>query len=94
MRPFGEPGATVGALDAEAAGLLLSAATDITLILDGSGVIRDLSTSIDEIGNEAYADWVGRAWLEVVTGESRPKVESLLADAKSARPPLRWRHVN
>jgi transcriptional regulator PpsR len=94
MRPFGEPGATVGALDAEAAGLLLSAPTDITLILDAEGVIRDLSTSIDEVGNEAYAEWVGRSWLGVVSGESRPKVESLLGDAKSARPPLRWRHVN
>lgn len=57
-------------------------------------MILDLSTHIDEVGNEAYAEWVGRPWLDAVSGESRPKVQSLLADARSARPPLRWRHVN
>lgn len=37
--------------------------------------------------------WIGRAWTEVVTVESRPKVEALLRDAAAKHVP-RWRHVN
>ncbi|MCU0967563.1 MAG: transcriptional regulator PpsR [Rubrivivax sp.] len=94
MRPFGEPETTLGPLSAEAAGTLLSAAAEITLVVDEQDVIRDVATSIEEVTHEAYAMWVGRAWIDCVTVESRPKVESLLRDAEAGRQPPRWRHVN
>jgi transcriptional regulator PpsR len=80
-------------LDAEAAATLIAAASDVALILDGDGVIRDVSVSSVDMALEGYRQWVGLSWAQTVTVESRPKVEALLNDAgvKSAR---KWRHVN
>lgn len=80
-------------LDAQAAGSLIEAATDIALVLDRHGVIQDLSVSIEDLPAESYADWVGRRWSEVVTVESRSKVQSML-DAAGQGQQHRWRHVN
>ncbi len=94
MRPFGAPETTLGNLNAETAGTLLSIANDITLILDQDGVIRDLASGSDDLPRESYAEWVGKTWLEIVTVESRPKVESLLRDAAAGSTVPRWRHLN
>lgn len=60
-----------------------SIASDIALVVDAQGVIRNVA-----LGNEAFdasaADWVGRAWTDTVTGDTRDKVEQLLADAKAS----------
>jgi transcriptional regulator PpsR len=94
MRPFGAPESTLGDLNAESAGTLLSIANDITLIVDQSGVIRDLASGSEDLSRESYADWVGKAWTETVTPESRPKVEQLLRDAALGAAAPRWRHIN
>jgi len=80
-------------LDADAAAALIAAAADVALILDGEGVIRDVSVGSVDMALEGYRQWVGLSWAETVTVESRPKVEALLHDAggKAAR---KWRHVN
>ena len=94
MRPFGEPETSLGDLNAEAAGTLLSAATDIALIVDDGGIIRDLSTGSEELARESYTEWVGQAWVDTVTAESRPKVEILLREAGADNKNPRWRHLN
>lgn len=94
MRPFGEPENTLADLSAESAGTLLSVSTDLTLIVDGDGVIRDLSTGSEELSRESYSEWVGQAWVDTVTVESRSKVEVLLKEAATAALKPRWRHVN
>ena len=94
MRPFGEPETSFGDLSAEAAGTLLSVSTDMTLVVDGEGVIRDLATGSDELSRESYSEWVGQAWADTVTPESRSKVEVLLKEAGSGSVKPRWRHVN
>jgi transcriptional regulator PpsR len=63
------------------------------LIVDGEGVIRDVSVGSEDLALEGYRKWVGRSWAETVTLESRPKVIELLKDAASKRA-RRWRHLN
>ncbi|MCY4263324.1 MAG: transcriptional regulator PpsR [Gammaproteobacteria bacterium] len=79
-------------LDAGEAAALISAATDIALVIDADGVIRDASLGDKEIPLEPRRDWVGRPWLDTVTVESRPKVKSLLNEAGTAS--AKWRQVN
>jgi transcriptional regulator PpsR len=90
---FHAPKESLGDLDAEAAATLIAATADIALILDSNGVIRDLAFGTDELSAEWHARWLGRPWVETVTVESRPKVESLLHEAATMGAP-RWRQVN
>ncbi len=81
------------ALDPETAGTLISTAADVAMIVGADGVILDVAFSEPELARAAYRDWVGRAWIDTVTSETRPKIEDLLRDA-NARQPTRWRQVN
>ncbi len=92
-RQFRSPKRSLGELDAEAAAALIAIATDVALVIDASGVIRDLAVGSDELAAEGYADWIGQPWVDTVTAESRRKVEEMLRDAGS-KAPARWRHVN
>jgi transcriptional regulator PpsR len=90
---FSAPKQFLAGLDAETAAALVATASDIALILDSSGIIRDISISSEDLPHEDFRKWVGQAWVQTVTLDSRPKVESLLKDA-AARTPGKWRHVN
>ena len=82
-------------IDAPAAASLIAAAADVALVIDGQGVIRDVSIGHGETGLEGSASWVGRHWLETVTSESRPKVLAMLRDATApSRRERLWRQVN
>jgi transcriptional regulator PpsR len=85
----------LGDLDAEAAAGLIAAAADIVLILDETGVIRDVAIAAEGLVADlaGHARWPGRPWADAVTTESRPKVEELIADAVSKQE-ARWRHLN
>ncbi|MCX7891289.1 MAG: transcriptional regulator PpsR [Burkholderiales bacterium] len=94
MKPFTAPRESIGTLDADTAGRLISAAADVALVVDREGVIRDLSFGSDELAlDSAEANWVGQRWAETVTVESRPKVEALLREA-GAQSAARWRQLN
>ena len=92
---FKAPKRTLGHLDAEAAGDLVAAASDMALILDSDGVIRDVSFHNDELAQEldGAARWPGRRWVDAATPDSRGKVESLIREAAAGAAP-RWRHIN
>ncbi len=92
-KKFEAPRKTLGGLDAEAAAAVISAASDIALVLDRDGVIRDLAFGSEELSREDYGKWLGQPWADTVTAESRAKVEAMLRDAQAKVPP-RWRHVN
>ena len=95
MRPFEAPESTLGTLGANAVGGLLTLSNDITLIVDGNGVVRDLSSSIEDPPGDAFGAWLGRALIDIATVESRPKIESMLRDVHvigAAGP--RWRQIN
>jgi transcriptional regulator PpsR len=95
VKTFRTPKTALGGIDAEAAAALVSAAADIALILDRRGVIRDVSIAEQDLVDDLPepAAWVGKRWVDVVTPESRPKVEAMLAEASSKAEP-RWRHLN
>jgi transcriptional regulator PpsR len=93
MREFESPERTLGDLKADVAGRLIAAASDVALIIDDKGVIRDLAFGSEDLLREGYYEWLGKAWAETVTVESRPKVDGLLRDTRTNVAP-RWRHIN
>lgn len=93
MKPFAQPRDQLRGLDADGAAHLVGAATDIALVLDRRGVVADLALGSDEVPLELCMGWVGRLFVEIVTAESRVKVDDLLADAR-LDVPQRWRHLN
>jgi len=63
------------------AAALLIAATDLTLLIDERGVVRDLQIGSAELSDLDHGSWLGRPWSEIVSIESRPKVKALLQEA-------------
>jgi transcriptional regulator PpsR len=94
MRPFAEPEVNLGALSATTTGTLLSMATDISLVVDANGVIRDVASSTEDLAKESFDEWLGQLWIDTVTLDSRPKVEMLLREAGSSSGQANRRHVN
>ena len=74
---------SIGPIDAIGAARLITAASDVALILDRKGVIADCVFVNAELAKENRQHWLGKPWVETVTVESRPKVEALLRDADS-----------
>ncbi|MFE1598878.1 transcriptional regulator PpsR [Methylobacterium sp. ID0610] len=83
----------VSRLDPRTTGALLAAASDVSLVVDGDGVIRDAAFGAEGLAAEAGERWLGRPWIDTVTVESRPKIASLLEDATPGAV-TRWRQVN
>ncbi len=90
---FIAPRKSFGDLDAEDAAKLVAATADIALIVDGKGIVRDLAFGNEDLSLEGYGKWLGQAWADTVTVESRPKVEAMLRDA-ALKLPTRRRQVN
>ena len=81
-----------GHLGGEAVGRIVAASSDLSLVIDAEGVIRDASIGAD-LEAENIPGWLGRRWIDIVTAESRPKVDALLRDARPEGI-TRWRQVN
>jgi len=77
----------------EAAAKLITATSEVALIVDRDGVIRHVSFSGTEAPVAGAEEWVGKAWITTVTPESRGKIEGLLREATSGGP-TRRRQVN
>ncbi|MFM9927318.1 transcriptional regulator PpsR [Variovorax sp. H27-G14] len=76
----GEPPdlAALAAWAPELARTLVSLSSDIALVIDKGGVIRNVAQGeIDPMAPQAH-DWVGRAWVDTVSGDTRAKIENLL----------------
>ena len=74
----------------ELAAAFVSLASDIALVIDDGGVIRNVA--VGDAGPAAEG-WVGRPWAETVTGDTRRKIEMLLEDV-GASGVARRREVN
>ncbi len=71
-------------LDRDAAVALIAAAGDFAVVVDGAGVVRDVSAhDAGEAVAEDSKAWIGRPWVDTVTVESRGKIEALLKDVAS-----------
>lgn len=90
---FESPELFLAGLDAKTAASLISAAADVALILDEYGVIQDMAFGSDELWRHGHHDWLGKAWVQTVTIESRPKVEEMLGEATRGGS-TKWRHIN
>ena len=77
----------------EAAATLVSVASDVALVLDAAGVIQSVSFGGAEPLTPGAEGWVGRRWVDTVTGETRDKVEELLRET-AATGVSRRRQVN
>jgi len=92
VKPLTAPQQSLGSLDAETAARLLLASADVALVMDSDGTIRDVAVGAADMPVE-IGRWHGKRWADVVTSESRPKVDSLLAEAASGGA-ARWRQLN
>lgn len=90
---FSSPAAVAGSLAPDAAVAMLASAGDIALVLDQAGVIRDIAVSSADLLAQGFGDWIGEAWLDTVTIESKGKVGQMIAEGAEAEP-TRWRQVN
>ena len=91
---FRRGGVALAALGPVAAAAIIAAAGDITLLVDRSGVVRDVAVSVSEtVDPEQLDTWLDRPVAETVTEESRAKVETMLREA-AVGVPHRWRQVN
>ena len=95
VKTFVSPQTSLGDLDAGSAASLIAASSDVTLIVDADGTIRDMAFQSTELLDELTesAQWVGRPLAATVAPDSRPKVEALLREAATASEP-KWRHIN
>jgi transcriptional regulator PpsR len=74
---------------------LIAAASDLALLVDAEGVIRDVAIGNQELADLGPAQWIGKSWAETVTVESRPKVHALLQGSSgSGDTHTPWRHIN
>ena len=81
-------------LDATTVASLLAAASDVVLLLDEKGVVRDVTQGDDSLPNALTRGWIGKAWRDTVTIESKPKVDELLRQASEGRQPERERSAS
>lgn len=72
----------LSALAPELAATFASVASDIALVVDPDGVIRNVALGADPI-TEQPEHWIGKPWVDTVTGETRQKVEALLQEARA-----------
>lgn len=89
---FSDPAAFLSDLDVKTVSEIVSSAADLALILR-DGVIQDVALGSSELIEEGYdRSWRGRHWLDVVTPESKAKIEDMLKRTGSRGP--KWRQVN
>ncbi len=74
----------LSALAPELASTFASIASDIALVIDRAGVIRNVAVGGAEPITPEPSEWIGRRWADTVTAETRGKVEQLLREAQSA----------
>ncbi len=85
--------AAIGRVDPAALAGVIAAGSDLALILDPRGVVRDLVIGTPEPALDEARGWLGQEWSKVVTAESRVKVREMLAEA-AAGGHSRRRQVN
>jgi transcriptional regulator PpsR len=64
----------------ELAATFATLASDIALVVDADGVIRNVALGGAEPVAPGAGDWVGRHWVDTVTGDTRRKIEQLLKE--------------
>lgn len=89
--PFSEMEKSLGSLGTPIVARLLSAASDIALVIDAQGTICDIAASTETLPHPDH--WIGSKWVDTVTVESRVKIDELLKEARNGETP-RARQIN
>lgn len=72
---------------------LITATSEVALVVDRDGIIRHVSFSGAEPPIDGADEWVGKPWVDTVTGDSRNKIDLLLKEAATTGS-TRRRQVN
>ncbi len=76
--------------DARTIAALVSAASDLTLVIDDGNIIQDLSHNLDNHFASGIPAWRGQPIDEVVRTSSRPTLKKMLRSARGGQPPARF----
>ena len=80
-------------IDETAFSTLLGVVSDVSLTLSEQGVIEEVSTGQETMAALGTQGWLGKRWSDIVTVESKQKIQDLLVNEDSGKA-LTWRHVN
>ncbi len=96
VKTFVSPDSSLGELDAQSVATLIATASDVALVVDADGIIRDIAFQSEELSEDldTSREWVGRKMVSTVVLDSRAKVAHLLADAAMHNAKPKWRHLN
>ena len=91
-RNFENPDESFGKVTAGVFARIMGQVSDIALVLSAEdGVVRDVSYGKSNLSDAGLGSLIGQRLIDLVTSESRMKVESMLANAGHDD---RWRHLN
>ncbi len=91
---FASADSMTGSLSAGIAANMLAAVGDVAFIISPEGAILDIAVSDGDLAKHGFASWVGSAWIDTVTVESRVKIDDMLTEATKPGGAPRWRQVN
>ena len=94
MIPFKTTQSALRELSHDSIATLIGASHDITLVMNGDGIIIDVAYGGDRPLANIGDNWVGKSWIDTVTDESRTIIERLLEAADADPIERRWRQVN
>lgn len=90
---FGSPEESLGSIDTSFATQLIAAASDVALVVDHEGQIRDLMARSTQGPVLAQRGWVGHSFEDTVAPDSKEKVRALLQEVEEGTP-VRAREIN
>ena len=95
VKTFIAPGTSLGELDPGSAATLIAASSDVTLVLDPDGTVRDIAirNELLQADLDDSHNWIGQNLTSLVALDSRPKVAVLVREA-TTNAESRWRHLN
>ena len=68
-------------IEAHTLASLIGVTSDVALVIDKNGVVQDVSVKKDDLASLGCHNWIGQAWVDTVTLDSRPKVQDMLKAA-------------
>ena len=93
MNSTTSPAHVLGQLNPDEVAHIVQASADISLTLNRDGIIQSIAFGNPDLRSPSLESWVGKNWLDVVTSESRPKIQALLQDANETSL-SRFRQIN
>ena len=93
MNNITSPAHVLGQLNPDEVAHIVQASADISLTLNRDGVIQSIAFGNPDLRSPNLEGWVGKNWLDVVTSESRQKIQALLQDANETSL-SRFRQIN